>query len=300
MVASLNRWADSFNAAAKGEYKMEVFPGGTLAGMNDTIDVVRTGAVEMGHGTIPGYGGNDPRFLATQLPFALNNMDANNVFCDLSQDLYNEILETRFNQKLMTSYCGGMADLYTTDRKVETLEDWKGLMIACVDSMSAETAEAMGASAVYMDWPDEYPSLEKGVVNGGFISQPSGFAFVKYYEVCDYFMLAGRAGSQFCLTMNLDIFNSLPDNLQEVMIEEGNKHTEEMMPFFIDWINGWCMDTIREGGTEFVYIPSEERARWAEQCAPLYEKYWNKVGKTAATMLQDYIAQANAAYPYEY
>ena len=54
---------DRFNARVNGAYKMQMFPGGQLASMPESLDAIRTGAVEGGviplaafSGTAPGFG----------------------------------------------------------------------------------------------------------------------------------------------------------------------------------------------------------------------------------------------------
>jgi TRAP-type C4-dicarboxylate transport system substrate-binding protein len=91
MVERLKPLIDNFNKAAAGKYEMKLFEGGTLAGTADTLDAVRTGVVDIGHGSIPTFAGHDPAFSACEVPYFLNNYEANTEFVHLVKDYQDNI-----------------------------------------------------------------------------------------------------------------------------------------------------------------------------------------------------------------
>jgi TRAP-type C4-dicarboxylate transport system substrate-binding protein len=76
VVVKLQEMAERFNARTD-EYIIEVHPGGTLASMEETFSLLRTGAIEMAESPIEYQTGDDIRFAAVTLPFLVDSLEAN-------------------------------------------------------------------------------------------------------------------------------------------------------------------------------------------------------------------------------
>jgi TRAP-type transport system periplasmic protein len=297
MVDGLQVWVDNFNAAAKGRYEAKLFPGGVLAGTMDTLDAVRTGAEEVGHGSITTFGGQDAGFSAAEVPYLLNSFDANVEFNKLIFDYHNSILEKKFHQKLLATWPMGFAEFYTVNRPVKTLADMKGLLVACDTVFEAKSSSALGASPVTMDFPEEIPSLQKGIVNAGMIAIAGGMAFMKYYDAVKYYVASSKSGSELDVTINLDVYNNMPPDLQKVMVDEGKKYADAMVPAMKNFSYTWALGELKKNGMDIYNLPAAERDNWKKACQPIIDEYWQKMGSDAQ-VLKEAAAQANAKYPY--
>ena len=297
MVEGLKPWIEDFNAAANGRYEMQLFEGGQLAGTMDTLDAVRNQVVEIGHGSMPLYGGQHPAIQAAQVPYMINNYEANYEFIQLIRDYQNEILMNQFDQNLLAAWSMGFNELYTVDTPVKTMEDLKGLNIAVTAPIMGQAAQSLGASPVTMDWPDEIPSLEKGVVDGGMATVAGAMAFMAYWELVDYYIASSLFGGELCITMNLDVFNAMPADLQQVMLDEAREYQEAMNIAMKDFSFVWAMGELEKNGVDIYVLPPEERARWKDACGPIAEDYWELMGEDAQ-FLKDAADQANAKFPY--
>jgi TRAP-type C4-dicarboxylate transport system substrate-binding protein len=297
-VERLHPWIENFNAAADGRYEMQLFEGGQLAGTMDTLDAVRLQVVEIGHGAMQQYGGYNPVFEAAQVPYMLNNYEANYEFTQLMFDYDNEILMNDFNQILLSSWCMGFNELYTVDTPVRTMEDLQGLTFSATSTIMGQTAEALGASAVIMDWPDEMPSLEKGIVDAGMATVAGAMAFMSYWDLIDYYVESSFMGGHLCVTMNLDVFNAMPADLQQVMLDEGRAYQEDMNEIMAEFSFDWALGELEANGVDIYVLPPEERARWKAACEPIEEAYWELLGEEDAQIIKDAAAAANAKFPY--
>jgi TRAP-type C4-dicarboxylate transport system substrate-binding protein len=297
MVQALFVWAKNFNLAANGKYEMQVYPGGVLAGANDSFASTRNKTFEMGHTSLPVLTGYDPIFGVANLPYCLATYEANNEFCYQSKDYLSKVMETKFNQKLLSSFCMGFADLYTVKKQVKVMEDFKGLVIACDKAIDSKTAELLGGSGVTMDYTEEYQSLQKGIVNAGMATAGGALGFMKYYEVIKYLTLSSKSPGQLGVTINLEVFNSMPADIQKAMVDEGNKYqyamADTMKKFWMD-----SYDTVSQHGVTIYNLPADERARWQTACAPISEDYWKQIGPDAAAKMQAMLKAANDKYPY--
>jgi len=122
---------DKFNARTNGAYKMQLFPGGQLAPFPESLDVIRTGAVEGGMIPLAAFGGIVPEFGLAELPFLFNNDEANQYAAAGIMKVYDPLLETKANQKSLGCFSVGTLNILSTKKPIKTLEDMKGLIVGC-------------------------------------------------------------------------------------------------------------------------------------------------------------------------
>ena len=297
MVIGLEKWIKNFNAVATGRYKMELYAGGAIAGVADTLDAVRLGAIEIGHSSVPLYGGHDPGFNVCATPYLFNNYEANYDFIQQIYEWQNKIFEGKFNQKALALWTMGFNEFYTVKKPVKTLADVKGLNIAVTGPLMAKSAQALGGAAVNMDWPDEIPSLQKGVVDAGMATVSGALAFMKYWELIKYYVSSNRAGGELCVTMNLDVFNKMPADLQKAMLSEAKNYQESMNVEMKNFSFVWAIGELQKNGVDVYYLPGDERAKWAATHNQIIEDYWKQMGADAQ-FLKDAAAKANAKFSY--
>jgi len=297
MVQGLIAWSKDFNNMAGGRYEMQVYAGGVLSGANDAFSSVRNKTFEMGHTSLPVLTGYDPVFGVANLPYCLATYEANNEFCYQSKAYMSNVMETKFNQKLLSSFNMGFADVYTTKKQIKVMDDFKGMVVACDKAIDAKTVELLGGSPVTMDFFDEYPSLQKGVVNAGMACAGGALGFMKYYEVIKYLTLSSKSPGHIGVTINMDVFKAMPADLQKAMVDTGNKYQADMAEVMKKfWMDSY--DTLAKNNVTLYYLPADERAKWQAACAPITADYWKQIGPEAASTLQGMLKAANEKYPY--
>jgi len=122
---------DRFNARTNGAYKMEMYPGGQLASMPESLDAIRTGAVEGGVIPLAAFAGSVPEFSLAELPFLFNNGEANAYAETGITGVYSKLLAEKCNQKSLGCMFVGAMNLLSSKKQIETLEDLKGMIIGC-------------------------------------------------------------------------------------------------------------------------------------------------------------------------
>ena len=85
----------------------------------------------------------------------------------------------------------------------------------------------LGANPQTMAFADVYPALERGVLDGA-VTCGSCAVGQKWFEVTDYLTgpLPGTFAQTF-VTFNGKEWNSLPDDFQKIILEEGVKHSDK-------------------------------------------------------------------------
>ena len=286
--------ADRFNERAGGDYIMEYHPGEALVKVMESLDAVRTGAVEMSAWPIGVFTSVDPRFAAAEVPFAFNNVNADAYAQELLLPMYSQFMEEKFNSKALTSFTCLALDVCST-KPVKTMDDWEGLLVQSVSPQASAFIENMGGSAVPMPFPEGYTALDKGVVDATMQSSMMMIMF-KLNEVASYVTRGYLIPASLVAAINLDTWNSLPKNIQDILVEEGLKTQREANEFFIGTAEE-NTKTLSEMGVEVYILDKAERDKWREAVWPYSEKLIADMGDFGQEFLK--VAETvNSKYPY--
>jgi TRAP-type C4-dicarboxylate transport system substrate-binding protein len=194
--------------------------GGTIAPLADVFEATGSGLMDFGlFGTtfepskalvlnysnyLP-FGPTDPG-----VAFEVSNMlyDANKEAIDNSLAPYNI-------KYLGASGATANYDLLTT-KEVKNMDDLKGVKVAAAGS-NLNLLQNTGAVGVPSNLNEAYTSLQTGVYDG-WIVFPGGVMANNLNEVAQYYLKTGfGSGNTLVVLMNLDTFDSLPQELQDII-----------------------------------------------------------------------------------
>jgi len=287
-------WAERFNEAAEGRYIMEVHP--MLLGIPEMLPSVREGIVEMGSGSFADWGTLDARLAAPSVPFLTDSFDANHIcWLCVGENVFSSALEEQFNVKLLACEDYGFKDVYG-NKPIKTLEDWNGVLAATQDPVDAKYVAALGGTPCDIPWIDELMSLEKGVVDAGVSTCWSALLDIKYYEVIKYATLASIKGTSGGYFINLDVFNAMPKDIQELLVDEAQRFESELYEAQ-KASAAKAVEGLQKQGVEVYVLPNAERDRWREVTSAVADEYWASISSDMAETIQDCAAEANAQFP---
>jgi TRAP-type C4-dicarboxylate transport system substrate-binding protein len=285
--------AARFNERAGGAYEIKVYPGETLVKIPEYLDGVRTGAIEMSDVAWGIYSGADPRLGVSEVPFLFDNIRASAAAQEALVELYDPIYQEKFNQKCLASLTTGEMDLCGT-KPVKTLEDWKGLLVGAISPIISGMVEGLGGAPVPVMWTELYTNLEKGVIDAALQSNHGQIA-LKITDVAPYNTTFFSICGQNAYNINLDVWNAMPKNIQDILVEEVKVAAQEGNDMFIRW-SAEDIETFKTLGVTVYMLPKAEQDRWKEACSPYSEKLLSDVGEFGLKIKQ--IAdQANAENP---
>jgi TRAP-type C4-dicarboxylate transport system substrate-binding protein len=255
------------------------------------MDAVRTGAVEMASIGLGIFAGLDPGL--AEVPLLYDNVRANAAACRPSIELYNEILMGKMNQIGLAAYTTGAQEMISK-KPVKTLEDWKGLLVGATNPEGAALSTSLGASPVVIMWTECYSNLEKGVVDCVLTSTQwtliSGLT-----DVADYVTMFYATPTFNTYLLNLDVWNKMPKNVQDILIEEAWRVSDEMANIHIN-LEKEDIDTLTSMGMDVYILPKAERDKWKEAVKPYVDEKLAGLGDFGAKIRQ--IAEkANADNP---
>jgi TRAP-type transport system periplasmic protein len=266
-------WVEEIRAASGGTINIEIHAGGALGPPPQVYENVAAGAQDLGW-TLPGY--TPGRFPITQIieaPFAFPNAIEGT---EVAQELWEDFPEFRAEYddvKLLALWAMDTGDLFTRDRRVETLEDLNGLTIRSPAPLQIAALEAMGAAAVGMPAPDIYDAVERGVIDGYKLANSATRVFdlgptTSYRTVCNCYTGA------FVLVMNQQAWDRLSPAQQQVLEERSGRDLAiRLATEHVAMADEVAATYWPEHGVESVELTEEEFARWRAAAQPVLDQW---------------------------
>jgi TRAP-type C4-dicarboxylate transport system substrate-binding protein len=143
-----------------------------------------------------------------------------------------------------------------------------------------------------MPMPATVEALQKGVVKGLFSSLEAMKDF-KFAETCKYVTITDTVIYPFAVVMNMDSWNKLPEDVQQVMDDlrvEQSEWTGTYMDNHVKAAMEWAKT---EQNVEVITLSAEEKAKWDAKLLPLTEK-WTVDAKNKGFPAEDIVKDIKA------
>ncbi len=159
-------------------------------------------------------------------------------------------------------------------RPVEKYSDFQGMKVRAF-GIWAEWLVHNGASIVTVPGGEVYTAISTKILDAAAFGAPDAWAGMKVYEVCDYFINPSVVPYDVTeLVMNLETFNEMPEDLQEVLLSAARVHNLDISALTIQAdANG--RKELAEGGMETIIMPDEELKKAEAWC---WERFVSKRG----------------------
>jgi C4-dicarboxylate-binding protein DctP len=286
--------ARRFNSRVNGEYRIQVFPGESLAKIPEYFDAVRVGAIEMADVAWGVYAGLDPRLSLIETPFLFNNIEAGIAAAKRLLPLHDRILQERLNAKAL-----GLINLsgieLLSSKPVKSLKDWKGMMVGAISPTMANMIKKLGGSPVTVMWTDLYTSLQKGVIDGA-TNGSHGSIENSLTDVCTDISYFFGASAWNGYTINLDLWKRMPADIQQVLLEEVDEAVDWMHKKLLQW-EIQDIKILRERGLNIHVISNSEREIWRKKLQGYQEKQLSSMGEFGFKV-KEIVDDMNRKHPY--
>ena len=271
------KWCEKMEEESQGRLKFEIYYSGTLVPVTDVLTSVGDGFADIGF--IPGNLGADYFPISSKLmsmPFIpFPSTEAANAAYNAIREEYPE-LDAEYEVhgiKNLGAYFMVRNDIYfPTATTVVKPEELKGMKIGVASAFMTSYLKDIGAAPVFVTNADLYTSMDNGVVSGlvqhlALLNSTSTVDVVKAATfIGDYGMLRDLG----IFGMNLDKYNSLPEDLQAIL-DKG--------------FRGVCEDNWKEDDVQFdkiskelenfgavlTYLSEEEAQVWLASAQDIHE-----------------------------
>jgi TRAP-type C4-dicarboxylate transport system substrate-binding protein len=270
-----------------GKASVRVFAGNSPFGKTENqADQVRQGVVDVAWGLNGIPRGRFLRSSIMELPFVAESADS--ATKTLWAMLPTHLAEDYRGFKVLAVHCHNPGLFHTRDRKLEKLEDVKGLRMRAPNAPTQALLQHLGATPVGMPPTQVYENIEKGVIDGA----------VFPWDAIKGFRLEGILKNHFdarvytaCfhIVMGEGRYAQLPPELKKAIDETTGK---ALVDRFGGWWDGWDragLDAVKPRGNVIVPVSAQQREAWRAQLRPLIDAQLAEIEKAG-------VANARAIY----
>lgn len=238
--------------------------GGSLYGFSETLSAITQNLTDMGwigalweENDLPLQNIMFRTPFTTQTPRqAVNTMNRLNASLDAMKAEWQRGNITYFGTCVSDSYQLLMKE------PIESLAQLRGKRIIGVPTL-ASWVEPLGASLVPSGLPQMYSQLQTGVGDGVLIIGTGAYP-LKLHEQAPYVMRLDTGPICFGgFGINSDVFNSLPEDVQEVLAELGMEYSEENVRIIED-LEPRVFSLFEEEGATILDVPDGMREEYAQ------------------------------------
>ncbi len=258
-----------------GDIKFLLFMGGQLGAEIETLEGTQLGTIEMWAGSTGALESLISDFGVFDLPFLWNNTDELYYVLD---NVVKEPLFQRFDAlglKAVAWSENGWRHFANKKAPIHTPDDLKAMKWRSQESeVHLSMWEALEATAVPVNMTEVFSALQTGMVDGAdnsllILSATGWWETMKYLTVSNHIYQPG------VLAFNLNFWNTLPEEYQQIITEEFTKSTiyarTELAKFEPEMIA-----VFEAMGYEVNELTPEERALFAEKTRGVHAKFGEK------------------------
>lgn len=247
-----------------GKIKIEIYSSGVLGTMQEMIESVRVGALDMqlaGGGTMVIY---IPQFAAAGAPFLFNSYEEAYALLDGPVgDSWAEAAEEK-GFKLL-SYCDlGMAQITNNVRPINSPKDLKGLKMRSPNEATyIKTFQDLGSAVSTLAYSELYLALSQGVVDGQF-NPIDAIMNSSFDEVQNYLAMSNIFYYYVSFIMNKDLWDSFDEDVQQIIQEAAYEARDASR----EYIGNYEAELLEEAKKSFKEITYPDSAPFREMINP--------------------------------
>ena len=281
---------------SEGRIHIDLYPANQLGDPRSMLEATSMGnndIVECGN---PIYANFSNQLKFFNLPFLFDNRDAAYAFMDTEQgQVIRKQIETDVGVHILGLIDNGFFT-FTSNKDIRTPDDVKGYKIRCQESdVLLQIWTDLGASPLPMSFTEVYTALQQGAIDGqmnGYITNYNS----GYYEVQKYTTSLGLLFDVCPLSINADLYYSLPEDLQAVLDEAGAQMQSYCMERAREE-NGRCRDGCIENGMVINDLHDEaSRAPWIEKTQATYEWFRSSFPEVDLDAILKTVEELNTQY----
>ena len=256
-----HEWFKRFAALVEkdsgGRIKAEIYPASQLGSIPRQIEGVQFGSIQGWMGPPEFLVGVDERFEASSAPGLFSSVEQ--VMKVVQDPPVQKMLYGLGESKGLVGV--GFAPIgpssILTKKPVNKLADLSGMKIRVLASQfQLELIRRMGASPIAMTLADVLPGLQQGAIDGT-LTTMTIYTTMKYYDVGKFVIETDQPYVNSIGMMSKKWLDSLPPDLQKVVLAAGAKVTAEITPYIKEFFAEQVRIMVANGG-KISQLPAAE------------------------------------------
>jgi tripartite ATP-independent transporter DctP family solute receptor len=255
--------------------KIDVYPSTQLGNERDMVEGLQLGTIDLVVTSTGPLGGFVPKMFVVDLPFLFR--DREHAYKVLDGPNGRDLLDA-FSAKGIKGLAfweNGFRQITNNVRPIEKPEDLKGIKIRTMENkVHLASFKAFGASPTPMAWSEVYTALQQKTID----AQENPIAIIyhqKIFEVQKYLTLTGHFYSPTPLLMSLKAFDSLPRDIQKIMLDTAI----ECATYERNLLRDSEAKQIAEIKAKGMQVTTPNKKPFQDAAAPVYKEFEAQFGK---------------------
>ena len=199
MTKLLESFAADVKARTNGGVEVQLYGSEQLAKAAENFPQVARGTIEAAMSVNFQWGTTIPEMSATLIPYAMSDLERIKRFpASEARKFLDAKLEQRGVHSVAWLYITRQTIVTSSKRPIIAVDDFKGVKIRGLNSMTDKGLAAAGAAPSAMPGSEVYQALQSGVLDAGLTDVSAGYSR-KYYEVQKY----GTVGPIFTIYFHM-------------------------------------------------------------------------------------------------
>ncbi len=273
-VVALEHMGQKLDAATKGKYKIQMFPGGVLGSEKEMIEQAQIGALQIARISLGPMGPVVPDVNVFNLPFLFRDEAHMRAVIDgpIGKELLDKITASSAKLVGLGWMDSGSRSMYTKN-PVHTPADLKGQKIRVMGNpMFVEMMNAMGGNGISMGHNDTFSALQTGVVDGAENNPPTFFASNQYTAGPKFYSETTHLIVPELFVMSKITWDKMSKDEQALIMKLSREAQLEQRVLW-DKSVGEYVTKLKAAGITFVKI---DKKPFYDATAPIRAKYGDK------------------------
>jgi tripartite ATP-independent transporter DctP family solute receptor len=269
------RFSEHVDQRTNNKVKIDVYPSTQLGNERDMVEGLQLGTIDLVVTSTGPLGGFVPKMFVVDLPFLFR--DREHAYKVLDGPIGRDLLDA-FSAKGIKGLAfweNGFRQITNNVRPIEKPEDLKGIKIRTMENkVHLASFKAFGASPTPMAWSEVYTALQQKTID----AQENPIAIIyhqKIFEVQKYLALTGHFYSPTPLLMSLKVFESLPKDIQKIMLDTAI----ECATYERNLLRDSEAKQIAEVKAKGMQVTTPNKKPFLDAAAPVYKEFEAQFGK---------------------
>lgn len=266
-------FAEAVAERTEGRVKIEPVFGGVFGGDRETAELTQLGEIEMFWSSDIGFGTLIPELGFATLPYMFPGNEAADEYYigGFVGEAFEDVMLSN-GMRVLGWGENEYRHLTTSGRPVREVADLAGLKLRVPQFPSLLSFfEKLGASPTPMAFTEVFTALQQGTIDGQ-DNGPILTASQRFHEAQDYFTYTYHVYSASPLAINEDYFASLPEDIREILLEEGARAAAAQL--VANRAEGErAMEVMREAGIEIHELTPEAQAEFRQTALEVWDDF---------------------------
>lgn len=276
--------------------EIQVYPNMQLGGGREMVEGVQLGTIQACEASLAWVSSFDSSFFALNLPYLFMNRDIAFEFLDgpVGAEMAKNLEKSGIH--VMGYFENGIRHITNSKRPIRKPEDLKGLKIRTMENpVHLAAFRHFGANPTPMAFGEVFTALQQGTIDG----QENPLANIdamKFYEVQKYLTLTGHFYDVTGFMINLDLYNSLPEDIRKAVDESAAIAVKAQRQYSIEDDERFLKEFKEKGTMEIIELTDEEKAAFKQAGMPTYDEMADKIGRDMLQKVLDEVKRLEAKH----